>query len=245
MEKTTTTALLHACNAVWPGTVSAGLCGWNGPPETQHNPRLWLLAAVSCGPFWKLLTYKTKSMTSLGEAWLMRHTHVSLGIRPVLRKLSVCCSQLWGRLWGEDLLGVLLPCASVLKVIHQASKLLNNDPHDGLGSNVNFLVSMEFHIGPWWHRASCPMAHPTFLPLLSSKRASLALCRNEPAWSRTTSDPRKMPTQTLEAEIRAFQQGIPGFWVWWACLPRDGSEVTREEEQTGVFREAWVAGQTI
>lgn len=48
------------------------------------------------------------------------------------------------------------------RYISEANKLLNND-HDDIGSNSDFLVSMELHIGLCWYRASCLMASLPFL----------------------------------------------------------------------------------
>lgn len=117
------------------------------------------------------------------------------------------------------------------KNINEAITLLNNDLHDDVDWNSDFLVSMELPIGLRWHRASCPMAH---LPFLLSQRASCAKDRHEPTWSRTTYDPGKRPTQALWADFRTFGEGIPEFWVWWACLIGHGNELTGEGPEWGL-----------
>lgn len=131
-------------------------------------------------------------MASLGKAWFTRHTHLSLNT-DICSESRVCDRALRKALNREHFGSPHSIYVSILKVINQAHKLLNNGLHDDLNSNFDFLVFLAFHVGLRWCRTSCPIAYPSFHPSLGFPRASHAMCRHEPSGSKTSFDPRKSP----------------------------------------------------
>lgn len=132
---------------------------------------------------------------------------------------------------------------TVFTVISQVKKLLNGELCNDPGSYVNFLVSLEFHTGPWSCTARCIRTHSSFLSSYFSKELHLPCvdtslydldqpwCRRKPYW------PWK---QVLEQWTENSKVLSPEVILFGNCEFLALLDKQLEDGQTGACWEGWM-----